>query len=70
MFAVFLIRPSSRSVSYLPACFVVVKVHEGPTGRLAFTPLPHIHEGLRKCHSVCNIVTAARPLEPCGKILR
>lgn len=49
---------------YLPASFVVVEVHESPAGRLAFTPLPHVHEGLRKGHTVGDVVTATRPLEP------
>lgn len=58
-----------HSVSYLPASLIVVQVHEGPTGGLAFTPLPHIHKGLRKSHSVSNVVTASRPLESCDKTL-
>lgn len=33
-------------MSYLPACLIVVQVHESPAGGLAFTPLPHIHKGL------------------------
>lgn len=49
---------------YLPASLVVVQVHERAAGRLAFTPLPHVHEGLREGHSVGDVVAAARPLEP------
>lgn len=57
-------------MSYLPASLVVVQVHKSPTGGLAFTPLPHIHKGLRKGHSIRNVITAARPLEPYDKIYR
>lgn len=48
---------------YLPASFIVVEVHERPAGGLAFAPLPHIHEGLRKGHTVGDVIAAARPLE-------
>ena len=56
---------TSQALSYLPAGLVVVQVHESPTGGLAFTPLPHIHEGLGEGHSVRDVITAARPVEPC-----
>lgn len=54
-------------VRYLSASLIVVKVHESSAGRLTFTPLPNVHKGLRKGHSVGNVVTAAGPLEPCQR---
>lgn len=59
-----------RTASYLPASLVVVQVHESPTGGLAFTPLPHVDEGLGESHAVCNVIAAARPLEPCEMTMR
>lgn len=50
---------SSTAVSYLSASLVVVQVHERPAGGLAFAPLPHVDKGLRKGHSICNVITAA-----------
>lgn len=58
------LKPKENLLLYLPASLVVMQVHESAAGRLAFTPLPHIHEGLREGHSVGDVVTAARPLEP------
>lgn len=56
----------SLCASYLPTGFIVVKVHEGPVGRLALSPLPHIHKGLGEGHPIGYVIRAARPLEPYG----
>lgn len=53
------IETVKKAVTHLSPSLVIVQVHESPTGGLAFTPLPHIHKGLRKGHSISNVITAA-----------
>lgn len=53
-----------RADNHLSARLVVVEVHESPAGGQSFASFSHVHKGLRKSHSVGDVVAAARPLEP------